>query len=115
MVCRWAPSSHLLKDGFTLRKVLDAFRSHLRDNGMTGAPKTITVDDDDAEISAIEACDWAKEGTRVGLCFWHTLRCWDKHLLLKVPGVGQRKLRDDMKAALRNVAEALVRPLSYNC
>jgi hypothetical protein len=95
----------------TYKRVLNALRDHV---GHDVQPKAILVDDADAEIQAIMACEWGLLGTIVALCVWHVKRAWLKALIRLVQladASAQRELRRTLFAALEAIMDAEVREI----
>lgn len=92
---------HSGKDQSVLTRMLDALRDRLISEGVTGHPKTISVDDDDAEINAVEQCEWGKEGTRPIICIWHFFRSIKVNMIKKgVSAANKKAIMDDVCAIL---------------
>jgi hypothetical protein len=78
---------HSKEDEHTMRLILDAVAKRM---GPGFTPRVLLIDDAPAEIAAAESCMWAERGMVYMLCIWHVLRCWVRHLRMKVRGAADR-------------------------
>ena len=90
---------HSSSSAATLKLAFNSLRDYL---GHDVQPSFVLIDDADAEIKAVQECEWGKRGCKVALCDWHVKRSWLKALIRTLGGAENKELRgkifDDLQA-----------------